>query len=139
MDKKNCTCKRGPYDTSKYHLDDRDDAVYDILSLIEYALEDFYGEGTRGKAWALIGLSGRSEDHRAVTEKWLTDHDIKLDALFMRPSGDNRNDAIVKSELVDQHISGVYNVIAHFDDRNRVVNALRTKGLKVLQVEPGNF
>ncbi|GAA5198661.1 hypothetical protein GCM10025773_12140 [Microbacterium jejuense] len=131
--------RRGPYDTSKYHLDERDNAVWDIYSLLEYALDDFYGPGSRGTSWAIIGLSGRSEDHRAVTEKWLTDHDITFDALFMRPSGDTRNDAIVKSELVDQHISGVYNVIAHFDDRNRVVNALRAKGLKVVQVAPGDF
>ena len=57
----------------------------------------------------------------------------------MRPSGDNRNDSIVKSEMVDKHVSNVYNVIAHFDDRNRVVDALRAKGMKVLQVEPGDF
>jgi len=64
---------------------------------------------------------------------------IRLDFLLMRAEGDFRNDAIVKSELVDNHLSGNYDVIAHFDDRNRVVDALRAKGIKVLQVEPGNF
>jgi hypothetical protein len=57
----------------------------------------------------------------------------------MRKAGDLRNDAIVKSEIVDEHISGVYDVIMHFDDRNRVVDALRAKGMKVAQVEPGDF
>ena len=74
-----------------------------------------------------------------MTREWLEGWGIHLDHLFMRPRGDGRNDSIVKSELVDKHISGKYDVIAHFDDRQRVVDALRAKGMKVLQVAPGDF
>lgn len=117
---------RSPYDSSRYMEDMPDDAIAEI----------FYSLARNEK---VIGLTGRSEDHREVTERWLKWWGFRLDALFMRPSGDNRNDSIVKSEMVDKHVSNVYNVIAHFDDRNRVVDALRAKGMKVLQVEPGDF
>lgn len=131
--------RRSPYDPSKYHLDEPNLPVVHTLWGLEESFSGQYGEETRGKDWAIIGLSGRSEDHREATEKWLKDHDIELDALFMRPSGDNRNDGIVKAELVRDNISGVYDVIAHFDDRQRVVDSLRNIGLPVFQVAPGNF
>lgn len=122
---------RSPYDPTRYHEDVADFALSDILWRLQDAGKD--------AGVAFIGLSGRSEDHRQATEEWLEGWGLYLDALYMRPSGDNRNDAIVKSELVDNYVSGVYDVIAHFDDRNRVVDALRAKGMKVLQVEPGDF
>ena len=49
------------------------------------------------------------------------------------------NDAMVKSDLWDEHIDGKFNVLMHFDDRNRVVNGLRRKGIKVAQVAQGDF
>lgn len=131
--------RRSPHDPTKYHLDEPNRPVVDTLNALTDSLWWHYGNEDRGKDWAIIGLSGRSEDHREATEKWLKDHDIQLDALFMRKSGDNRNDGIVKAELVRDNISGVYDVIAHFDDRQRVVDSLRNIGLPVFQVAPGNF
>jgi hypothetical protein len=123
---------RGPYDTSKYDTDHLDSDVARVL----WALQD--GSPTDTK---FIVMSGRSDEFRGVLEEWLTGWGIWIDPdlIFMRPAGDLRNDAIVKSEMVDNHISGVYDVIMHFDDRNRVVDALRAKGMKVAQVEPGDF
>lgn len=122
---------RSPYDTSRYMEDTADRAITQILRDLQDA--DKYDEVT----W--IGLSGRSEEFYDVTREWLDGWGIRLDHLFMRKKGDSRNDSIVKSELVDEHISGKYDVIAHFDDRQRVVDALRAKGMKVLQVAPGDF
>lgn len=124
---------RSPYDPSKYSEDTSDRALTEIL----WSLQD--AAIANRDDIAFIGLSGREEIHREVTEEWLQGWGLRLDFLLMRPKGDMRNDAIIKSELVDQHISGVYDVIAHFDDRDRVVQALRAKGLKVLQVADGNF
>ena len=118
--------RRSPYDTSKYH----EDWVCEELAVLITYLKDDY---------AIIGLSGRSDEHRGVTERWLAQHGIQMDAFFMRSKGDMRNDSIVKSELVDKYVSNVYDVLIHFDDRNRVVDALRTKGMKVAQIEPGDF
>lgn len=118
---------RSPYDPTRYHEDTVDRALLTITDVLDYT------------GYVVILLSGRSEDHRAATEAWLRDKGVIYDQLFMRYKGDNRHDGIVKSELVDKHISGVYDVIAHFDDRDRVVDAMRTKGMKVLQVGYGDF
>lgn len=122
---------RSPYDTSRYMEDVSDRAISSILWGLQDA--DTLDEIT------FIGLSGRSDEFHDVTVEWMKGWGIRLDFLLMRSAGDFRNDAIVKSELVDTHLSGNYDVIAHFDDRNRVVDALRAKGIKVLQVEPGDF
>lgn len=127
--------KRGPYDTSMYHVDDADRNVVTLL----WDLQDYAHANPAGDV-AFIGLSGRNEDHREATEASLEGWGIQLDALYMRPSDNPQgNDADVKSELVDKYISNVYDVIMHFDDRNRVVDALRAKGMKVAQVQPGDF
>jgi len=131
---------RGPYDTSKYHTDVADKAMSELL----WFLQD--GAKLSGASWdghevAFLVLSGRDEEFKPILVEWLRGWGLEIpeENIFMRPKGDQRNDAVIKSELVDKHISGVYDVIMHFDDRDRVVNALRRKGMKVAQVEPGDF
>lgn len=127
--------ERSPYDTSKYHTDVADRNLSELFWHIQ--------DGHRGaeNLVATLVLSGRSEEFKPVLIEWLNGWGLEVDPdlIFMRAEGDMRNDAIVKSELVDKHISGVYDVIMHFDDRNRVVDALRAKGMKVAQVEYGDF
>lgn len=127
---------RGPYDTSKYDTDVPHHQVVELLWDLQASQYDDAGGYTK---IAFLGISGRSEEFHDVTRQWLKTWGIQLDALFMRPAGDLRNDAIVKSDLVDKHISNMYDVVMHFDDRNRVVDALRAKGMKVAQVAEGNF
>lgn len=119
---------RSPYDPSLYHTDQPD--------LVLRALIESYEE-TQG-IW-VIYVSGRNEDYREVTESWLDEHGFYRDEFYMRPSGDNRNDAIVKNELFEREIAGRYNIDFVLDDRNRVVEMWRAKGLKVLQVADGDF
>lgn len=120
--------RRSPYDPTLYHLDEPDAGVVRLM------------QDASQLGYEIIVLSGRSEDYKAETLEWIEKHvGVGVTKILMRPSGDERNDAIIKSELVDKYISGVYNVIMHYDDRNRVVDALRAKGMKVSQVEPGDF
>ncbi|MGL4998007.1 MAG: AAA family ATPase [Cetobacterium sp.] len=119
--------RRGPYDTSLYHMDTVDEAVRIVLNDME----------RRGHV--ILVLSARSEDFREVCEKWLHDNEIRFDKLIMRKSGDTRRDDIVKNELFDEFIAPHYNFVMQFDDRDRVVNAFRARGIKVAQVAPGNF
>lgn len=119
---------RSPYDETKYHLDGFN---YDINRILDYYS---YGSGC-----AVILMSGRKESAREATEKWLEIHGVIYDALYMRATDDNRNDAIVKNELFEKHVSGGFNVDFILDDRERVVEMWRAKGLRVLQVAPGNF
>jgi predicted kinase len=131
---------RGPYDTSKYADDVADRAMSETLWFLQDGAK-VAGETVDGNEVAFLVLSGRSEEFKPVLVEWLAGWGLEIpeENIFMRPKGDMRNDAVIKSELVDKHISGVYDVIMHFDDRDRVVNALRRKGMKVAQVEPGAF
>jgi len=95
-----------------------------------------------------VFMSGRTEGCRQETIAWINQHVIGLNPeaklwnlteLHMRKVGDRRDDAIVKSELFDQHVRHRFNVVAVFDDRNRVVAMWRQLGLTVFQVAPGDF
>lgn len=117
---------RGPYDTTKY-LDDK------VVEIIHWSFARLAENAAR------IICSGRSEEHRDVTEQWLAGHGITYDHLFMRPTGDNRNDAIIKREIYEREIAGKYDIRLVLDDRNRVVDMWRSLGLTCLQVAPGDF
>lgn len=121
---------RGPYEASKYDLDEFD--------LNVAMLAERWADG-HGQHCDIIVMSGRDEDYRQVTEEWLEDNDFLYRSLYMRPSGDRREDSIVKNELFETNIAGNYNVDFVLDDRNRVVDMWRAKGLKCLQVQPGDF
>ncbi|WP_284984281.1 AAA family ATPase [Arthrobacter sp. efr-133-TYG-118] len=118
---------RDIYDGAKAYLDTVNVDVADVIEVLA-------GGGSR-----IIYMSGRSEDHRDVTEQWLITNNLPAHALHMRPSGDTRKDSIVKHELFNKHIRGKYNVAGVFDDRNQVVEMWRAIGLTVFQVAEGNF
>lgn len=84
-------------------------------------------------------VSGRSEDFRRVTELWLTLHRIEYDALIMRPSGDSRQDAIVKEEILYNKILPHWEPIFAVDDRKQVVEMWRRNGITCLQCAEGDF
>ena len=125
---------RSPYDPTKYSEDTRDDFVHSIFELAS----------ANWQATKII-VSGRSNEYREVTEKWLKDHGITYKHLFMRDptrrdeKNQKVNDAIIKREIYQEHIEPYYDVICVLDDRNRVVEEWRRLGLRVLQVADGNF
>jgi len=87
----------------------------------------------------IIILSGREDSCRNETIEWLKKYNIKYRSLFMRKTGDDRNDAIIKREIYENEIKNKYNVAAVFDDRDRVVAMWRSLGLTCLQVDYGAF
>ena len=121
---------RGPYDTSKYADDDFDDTIANIVEQVAHH---------HGQYCKIIVMSGRDAKFRDVTAQWMEDFDFIPDEFYMRADGDLRNDAIVKNELFETWIAGRYNVDFVLDDRNRVVEMWRAKGLKCLQVADGDF
>lgn len=112
---------RDPYDTAKCYGDELNADLASIL--------DNYPRGGD-----VIMMSGRSEDYRDITEAWLRDCGIKFDHLFMRASGDERRDSIVKLELFNQHIRDKYIVDAIYDDRKRVCDVWYQLGLPLFRV-----
>jgi len=111
---------RNIYDGSKAHLDTVIEPVADVVR--QYL----------GGLVKVIFLSGRDEEYRGVTEKWLVDKGLWNGQLFMRKNGDKRADYIVKKELYEEHIKGRYNVTFVLDDRKQVKRMWVQEGLFVL-------
>ncbi|MEU5220468.1 AAA family ATPase [Streptomyces sp. NPDC020807] len=119
---------RGPYDFTRCGLDLLNIPVRDALRAFRHAESD-----------RIVLLSGRSEDHRELTEAWLARYEVPYDELWMRASGDGRGDDLVKAELFDAHVRHRYAVRVSLDDRDRVVALWRRMGLPTWQVNYGNF
>lgn len=113
---------RGWYDYELLHTDDVDEVVYDIL--------DRYADDHD-----ILIVTGRSDDCRDVTLEWFKENDIPVDKMFMRKTGDERQDSVVKQQIFDTHIRGKYDVSFVLEDRNGVVDMWRKNKLKCLQVE----
>lgn len=120
---------RDPHDLTRVH---EDTPIESIVRLTKDLHSAWY---------EIVFMSGRSEGSRDATEGWLRKHfpDIKNIELYMRASGDNRRDNIVKYELFNEHIRGKYDVQFVLDDRNQVVEMWRAIGLTCLQVADGDF
>lgn len=117
---------RGPFHWDKVHLDKPIAVIIDLLRLLT-------------PTYAIILVSGRSDDSLPLTLAWLKEHDVPYHSILMRKGNDNRRDAVVKRELYEQQIKPHFNVQFVLDDRNQVVDMWRSIGLVCLQVAPGNF
>lgn len=89
--------------------------------------------------YQIIIVTARSDDHKQTTIDWLEKHMVPHTAIYFRKEKDYRDDTIVKSEILDQLLEDGYNPVMVFDDRTKVVNMWRERGLQCLQVAEGNF
>lgn len=87
----------------------------------------------------IVFTSGRDNSARFQTSMWLEEHVNIIDySLVMRAQGDDRPDDVVKKEMLDK-IRKVYNPVAAFDDRDKVVKMWRANGVECFQVAEGDF
>ena len=96
------------------------------------------------KTCKLIFVSGREEYSKGETVRWLEDKcGVTLKehnyGLYMRANKDYRKDCVIKEEIYKELVLPHYNVLFVLDDRNQVVDHLRSMGLTVFQVAPGSF
>lgn len=84
--------------------------------------------------YKIIICSGRPDEFRELTEKWLKDNNIYYDELRMRDSRDYRSDFVVKSEMW-RSIMKDYYIAFMIDDRTQVVEHARNCGFFVYQVQ----
>jgi predicted secreted acid phosphatase len=112
---------------------------FDILHLIKLLHKD---------GAEIIYCSGRPEEYRELTLAWLKKFGAPTNdaypelpeyPLYMRKDKDYRADYIVKLELLKQMKADGYNPNFAFDDRDQVVKAWRSVGIRTLQVADGNF
>jgi uncharacterized HAD superfamily protein len=87
----------------------------------------------------IIVVSGRTDELKSQTEKWLKRFEVPFDHLFMRSKHDFRSDNIIKLEIYEQHIRDKFDILFVLDDRQKVVDMWRAQGLVVLQCAPGDF
>jgi FMN phosphatase YigB (HAD superfamily) len=87
----------------------------------------------------MLVASGRGEETRGITESWLLDNEILCEKLYMRPAADYRSDDIIKAEILEQIRAEYGEPFMVFDDRNQVTDMWREKGVRCLQVAPGDF
>lgn len=86
-------------------------------------------------------VSGRSEEHRGVTEEWL---ERVLDGyrihrtLFMRRTHDRRPDTEVKQDIYDAYFKG-RDIVEVIDDRPRIIAMWKANGLRVRDVGSNAF
>jgi hypothetical protein len=118
---------RGPYEMERCEEDALNEPVGRALHLHARAGDK------------VILLSGRGEEVRPHTERWLAKYDVPYHELWMRPAGDKRGDDIVKGELFDAHVRDRFSVRLVLDDRDRLIALWRRIGLPAWQVNFGNF
>lgn len=82
--------------------------------------------------FAVVILTGRSDEVMEDTCKWLNENGIKYDALIMRRKEDNRKDTIIKEEVL--LAIGLENIVCAFDDSPNVVKHFRSLGITTYQV-----
>lgn len=120
--------RRGPFDWNRVDVDSLDPYVARMVKI-----HKFYGD-------TIIILSGRDGSCEALTKEWLDFYGIPYDFIFMREPNDFRKDSVIKKEIYLGQVIDRFNIVAIYDDRKQVVDAIREElGLKVFQVEPGRF
>lgn len=116
---------RNIYDYTRVIEDTSDPFVCAVVDALDFTFGDYYLD--------VIIVSGRDDNCREETEKWLENNDIPYDRLFMRETGDKRDDAIVKEEIYKKYIEPDYCVLGVIDDRPKVARMWRSLGLETLQ------
>lgn len=87
----------------------------------------------------IVLLTGRSERHRNVTVESLEAAGLMYDRLFMQPNNLDLIDLEYKREFYHRVLAEHHDVQLVLEDRQRVVDMWREEGLKVFQVESGQY
>lgn len=84
--------------------------------------------------YEIILITGRPENLREATEKWLKEFGVYYSKLLMRPVNDRRADFESKGELYEQNLTQEQkdNVLCVFEDRLPVCKMWKDKGLHVV-------
>jgi len=121
---------RDPYDMTRVGEDQPNVAVLEIAKMI----------AASGMA-KVVFFSGRDGSARNQTKLWLDEHFGTAYHVYMRAEGDKRPDEQVKADMY-HYLKAFRPIVAVFDDRNKVVDMWRDKGLTCFQVcsrERGDF
>lgn len=82
--------------------------------------------------FAVIVLTGRSDEVERESHEWLKYHGVKYDYMIMRRATDNRKDTIIKEEVL--RAIGLENIVCAFDDSPSVIPFMRSLGITTYAV-----
>lgn len=120
----------GEDDYHEFHQASRDvPAVPWVRALVGY---------TRYQGIGAIAVTARNEQHRAVTSEWFALNGITMDATYMRPADDARDDHDMKRDLLHE-IRQSWNPLYAFDDRDDVLRMWRSEGIEGTLVAPNGI
>jgi len=89
--------------------------------------------------WHVIICTGRPENYRDITEKWLKDYGVFYNELIMRPIERKYDpDYQVKQDMLND-IRKHRDVHVAIDDRKQVVDMWRRNNIVCMQVAEGDF
>jgi hydroxymethylpyrimidine pyrophosphatase-like HAD family hydrolase len=101
-----------------------------VKEAVKMTLNGFHMYGCK-----IFLVTGRFEEVREATEKWLVENQITYDGLVMRDNKDYRSGDIVKREELNKIRACGYDVIAAFEDRQKLIDMFREEGLVCFAVE----
>lgn len=90
----------------------------------------------------IVVLTARPEKRRDVTEQWLLEHGIKHTELILKTDKEEKDrvpDYAFKERILNEMIAQGRKPYMVFEDRQSVVDMWRKRGIKCLQVQPGDF
>lgn len=79
------------------------------------------------RRYAVIILTGRSDDAEKETRMWLQRHRVEFYQLIMRGKHDNRKDIVIKEEVL--RAIGLERILCAFDDSPAVIKHFRALGI----------
>lgn len=82
----------------------------------------------------IVIFTAMSEEYRVLRAKWMSVHNIRYRAMFMRKEGDHRHSEIIKKEML-QECFDLYELTSHditaaYDDRESVIQMYEAQGIK---------
>ena len=103
--------------------------------------EDIFAvaDALQSQGHRILISTGRNKSQRDITIQQIRDGGIDFEQIYMRSDSDYTPDDELKSRFLDRMIDDGYNPTMAFDDRQRVVDMFRSRGLTVFQVAEGNF
>lgn len=81
----------------------------------------------------IIIVTARKEKYRALTSRWLKNHNVPHDALFMRQDDDHREDYEVKKDILE-HINEYWEVKHAVDDNPSIIKLWEENGIPTTKI-----
>jgi hypothetical protein len=110
-----------------------DQPNYDVLELVQLLSKDH----------TMLGITGRNERFRNITNAWLTRWSVPLDDLLMRPDGNYHPDTEVKLSLLHRWLGKNNRTMREIwfamEDRDKMVDAWRNANIPCYQVRAGEY